>query len=99
MRFLPLPRVAKPVGMSQRSNVHKRLGLRRGIAEGSENNSDLRFTYSDKKFRVFTEFVLPLQMSASLTICQSGLTRSDSLSACDVSTALSLVACQSDPIG
>lgn len=47
-----------PVGMSQRRMFMKDLVYEGSMAEGGEDKSDLHFTYSGKKLRVFTEFVL-----------------------------------------
>jgi hypothetical protein len=44
--------------MSQKGLFTKGLVHEGIMAEGGKNKSDLHFTYSDKKFRVFTEFVL-----------------------------------------
>lgn len=58
MRSLPLPWEAKDPLECLRRVFIKGLVYKGSMAEGGEDKSDLHFEYSDKKLRVFTEFVL-----------------------------------------
>jgi hypothetical protein len=58
--------------MSQRPLITVGSIYERLIAKGGKNKSDLHFTYSDKKFRVFTEVDYTSKSPTSLTMWQLG---------------------------